>query len=158
MRDQEILDLGPLVRDITADNAALLLWATMPRLPLALQVIEAWGFRHSTTAFTWVKTNSRAGTPFIGPGYYTASNAEICLLGVRGRMKPIKRLVSSVIISPRREHSRKPDEARERIVEVFGDLPRLEMFCRHPAAGWDATGNHIDGEDIRDSLSRIARP
>lgn len=155
MTDAEILALGESVKTIADTNAALFLWATMPRLPLAIKVMEAWGFRYATNAFTWIKMNPKSGTPFTGPGFYTASNAEICLLGVRGRMTPARRLVNSVILAPRREHSRKPDEARDRIVQVFGDLPRVELFCRFPAPGWDAYGNQLegDGRDIRESLA-----
>ena len=59
-------------------------------------------------------------------------------------MKPVSNKVSSIIISPRREHSRKPDEARERIVQLFGDIPRLEMFARQKTEGWDILGNETD--------------
>lgn len=153
MSDAEILALGSQIQAISERDCALLMWATMPRLPLAIEVLEAWGFRYATNAFTWIKTNPKSGTPFTGPGYYTASNAEICLLGVRGKMPPAKRLVNSVILAPRREHSRKPDEVRERIVQVFGDLPRVELFCRYPAPGWDSFGNGVDGRDIREALA-----
>lgn len=152
MSDAEILAMGAQIKTITAPNAALLLWVTMPRLDLGMDVLKTWGFRFTTTAFTWVKT-TKAGAPATGPGYYTASNPEIVLLGVKGRMKPVKRLVNSVILTPRREHSRKPDEVRDRIVQVFGDLSRVELFCRHPAPGWDSFGNELDGRDIREVLA-----
>lgn len=84
------------------------------------------------------------------------SNAEVCLLGIRGKMKPVSNAVSSVIISPRREHSRKPDEARERIVQLFGDVPRVELFARQRVEGWDQYGNDLDGRDIRDVLKKAS--
>ncbi|MFA5646648.1 MAG: MT-A70 family methyltransferase, partial [Candidatus Ratteibacteria bacterium] len=54
--------------------------------------------------------------------------------------------VSSVIISPRREHSRKPDEVRDKIVELFGDLPRIELFARQKTPGWDVWGNEVESD------------
>lgn len=64
-------------------------------------------------------------------------------MGIKGRMTPISNKVSSCIISPRRRHSQKPDEVRERIVELFGDLPRIELFAREYADGWDCWGNEV---------------
>lgn len=81
-------------------------------------------------------------------GYYTRSNAEICLLATRGA--PLLRLshsVHSIIMSPVQEHSRKPSETRERIVQLFGDLTRIELFARRKVAGWDCWGNEV-GSDI----------
>lgn len=77
-------------------------------------------------------------------GYYTRANAEICILATKG--KPLKRQsrkVHQVIMSKIREHSRKPDETRDRIVELFGDLPRIELFARQHADGWDCWGNEV---------------
>jgi len=81
------------------------------------------------------------------------SNTEVCLLGIRGKMKPVSNSVSSVIIAPRERHSKKPDIVRDKIVELFGDLPRIELFARPPLpTGWDCLGNDIDGTDIRTIL------
>jgi len=98
--------------------------------------------------FSWIKTNKRSGTPFFGIGYYTKSNCEVCLLGIKGRLPVISNKVSSVIISPRREHSRKPDIVREKIVELFGDLPRIELFARQSTPGWDVWGNEVESDII----------
>lgn len=139
------------------DNSALFMWCTFPYLDDQIKLFEHWGYRYRTVAFTWIKTNIKNEKPFFGVGYYTKSNAEVCLLGIRGKMKPISNSVSSVIISPRREHSRKPDEARERIVELFGDVKRIELFARPPLIdGWDTLGNAIDGQDIREVLKKAA--
>lgn len=73
--------------------------------------------------------------------YYTKSNCEVCLLGIKGKLKPITNTISRCIISERREHSRKPDEVRERIVQLFGNLPRIELFARQKQEGWDCWGN-----------------
>lgn len=104
------------IREFAADRAVLFLWATFPTLTEAFKVIESWGFRYSTVAFTWVKTNPVDRGWFFGTGYCTKSNAEICLLAWRGKpIKPATNTVSSLICAPRQSHSRKPDEARRRI-------------------------------------------
>ena len=58
-------------------------------------------------------------------------------------MKPVSNKVSSIIISPLEAHSKKPDVARDRIVELFGDLPRIEMFARKSVDGWSSFGNEV---------------
>lgn len=135
------------VADLTAKNCALLLWGIDPMLPQALEVMNAWGFRFSTTAFTWAKLNKRARTDqfaekdfFTGLGYWTRANAEFCLLGVRGRPKRISRDVRRLIVAPRREHSRKPDESYTRAERLIAG-PRLELFARQQRPGWDCWGN-----------------
>ena len=90
-----------------------------------------------------MKTNPKNVRPFFGIGYYTKSNCEVCLLGIRGKMKPVSNYVSSLVVSPRRNHSQKPDEVREKIVELFGDIPRIELFARKTYNGWDAWGDEI---------------
>ena len=131
------------VENLAAENCALFIWMTFPYLDQQISLFEHWGFKYRTVAFTWIKTNPRNGNPFFGVGFYLKSNAEVCLLGIRGKMRPVSNRISSVIISPRREHSRKPDEARDRIVSLFGDLPRIELFARQRVEGWDAWGNEV---------------
>jgi len=131
------------VAGIAADDCALFLWATSPMLPTALGVMRAWGFDYRTVAFTWIKTN-KDGTPKMGMGHWTRQNAEFCLLGIKGRPKRISQSVHSVIMAPTREHSRKPDEARDRIVKLFGDVPRIELFARQRFPGWDAWGDQVE--------------
>lgn len=143
MSVQDIMSIP--VNDLAADNSVLLLWTTFPTLPCALATIEAWGFTYKTCAFTWLKQNKKTPGLFWGMGYYTRSNAEICLLATKG--KPLPRLshkVHSVIMSPVEQHSKKPDEARNRIVELFGDLPRIELFARQRVDGWDCWGDQVD--------------
>lgn len=141
MTNKEISALP--IGNIAADNCALFLWVTFPYLDKQIAVMEAWGFTYKTLGFSWVKTNLKNGKPFFGVGYYAKSNCEVCLMGIKGKMMPISNRVSSCIISPRREHSRKPDIVRERIVELFGDLPRIELFARQTVAGWDCWGNEV---------------
>ena len=107
--------------------------------------MEAWGFRYITVAFNWFKAN-KSGTPFFGIGYYTKSNSEIALLGIKGKMKPASNFVSQVVVSNREEHSKKPDIVREKIIELFGDVPRVELFARQKTAGWDVWGNEVKSD------------
>lgn len=142
MTAQEIGDL-PISR-IAKDDSVLLLWATFPNLPLALEIIKKWGFEYKTCAFIWIKKNKKKPSLFWGMGYYTRSNAEMCLLATRG--KPLQRLsrkVHSVICQPVEQHSKKPDETRDRIVELFGELPRIELFARQHVDGWDCWGDEV---------------
>ena len=129
------------ISQISDDNAVLFLWATFPCLPEAFQVIDAWGFDYKTNAFTWVKKN-KGGGYFVGLGHYTRANAEICLLATKGKgLKVINKTVRQVCDSPLTEHSKKPDVIRQRIIKLFGDLPRIELFARTKIHGWDVWGN-----------------
>jgi len=132
------------IEELANDNCVLFLWTTFPYLEDQIKLFSHWGFKYKTLGFSWIKTNPINGNPFFGVGYYAKSNCEVCLMGIKGKMKPISNKVSSVIIAPRREHSKKPDEARNKIVELFGDLPRVELFARQKADGWDSWGNEIE--------------
>lgn len=157
------MDVGAIknlpVTEIASQNSMLFMWSTFPNLREGLAVIKAWGFDYRTVAFVWIKTNKRQCLQqasflpcepdlFFGIGYYTKSNAEICLLGVRGKPHKVSDAVSSVIIAPIGKHSAKPKEARDRIVELCGDIPRIELFARSTAPGWDSWGNEITGVEV----------
>lgn len=131
------------VPTLTFDDCMLFLWVTFPNLEAGLEVIKAWGFKYKTLGFSWIKTNKNNGKPFFEIGYYTKSNCEVCLIGVKG--KPIKKSnsISSVVISTKEEHSKKPNIVRDRIVELCGDIPRIELFARQQVEGWDSWGNEI---------------
>ena len=110
----------------------------------ALEVLTAWGFSYKTVAFVWVKQNRRNDDLFTGMGYWTRANAEICILATKGHPKRVDAGVRQVILSHIEEHSKKPDEARERIVRLMGDLPRVELFARQSPEGWDVWGNEVE--------------
>lgn len=132
------------ISKIAATDSVLLLWVTAPCLLEGIELISAWGFTYKTVAFTWIKLNKKNDGIFTGMGYYTRSNAEFCLLATRGKVLERKSHgVSSVVISHIERHSQKPREVRDRIVELFGDIPRVELFARQLAYGWDSWGNEI---------------
>jgi site-specific DNA-methyltransferase (adenine-specific) len=136
-------DICKLPIDKIADDAVLFMWTTFPQLEASFDVAKAWGFKYRTAAFTWVKLNKNK-TPFFGLGFWTRSNAEICLVFTKGKYpRRVNNKVSSVILSQKEKHSKKPDLARERIVELMGDLPRIELFARQYAEGWDCWGNEV---------------
>ncbi len=132
------------VPEIADKDCALFLWATFPTLPDALSLMEAWGFTYKTTAFVWLKKNRKADSWFYGLGFWTRANAEICLLGTRGRPKRQSARVHQFIVAPIGRHSKKPAEAREKILALMGDLPRVELFARESCPGWDAWGNEVE--------------
>ena len=129
------------IKDIVAENSVLFLWVTYPILADAFRVIEAWGFKYSTAAFVWVKKNKAADSPFFGCGAWTRANSELCLLATRGSVQRLDATISQIVESPIEEHSKKPDIVRELIERLVGKLPRVELFCRNPADGWDVWGN-----------------
>jgi N6-adenosine-specific RNA methylase IME4 len=139
------------VRDLAAEDATLFVWGTWPHLPDALQVIEAWGFTYRSCGFVWVKTKQSSVTMwadlnelFLGLGYGTRGNTEFCLRAARGSPGGGKaRDVSQLILAPRREHSRKPDEQYGRIERLYAG-PYLELFARNQRPGWQAWGNQTD--------------
>jgi N6-adenosine-specific RNA methylase IME4 len=130
------------VAQLAADDCALMMWAVMPELPGALEVIKAWGFTYKTVAFTWVKENRSGNGLFWGMGYWTRANAEVCLLATKGAPKRQAMDVHQVIMSPVSEHSRKPDEAQVRIERLLPG-PYLELYGRRPTPGWTVWGNQI---------------
>ena len=131
------------VADLAAPDSALFLWATFPQLPEALRLIEAWGFTYKTVAFVWLKKNKKADSWFYGLGFWTRGNAEICLLATKGHPKRQAANIHQFIISPIEAHSKKPDEARAKIISLMGDLPRVELFARQTPPGWAVWGNEV---------------
>lgn len=143
------------VQDITNEDCMLFIWVTFPLLQEGFETIKRWGFSYKTCAFVWVKTkktysiNQSSFLPedsfesFWGLGYWTRSNAELCLLAKKGSISRQSKSVHQLIYDPVREHSRKPDSTRDKIVELVGDLPRIELFARQRHNGWDAWGNEI---------------
>ncbi len=143
---------------LAADDCVLFMWATNPLLPEAFAAIRGWGFTYKTVAFDWVKLTAKdEGRPFFGLGRWTRGNTEKCLLAVRGKPKRLSAAVSQLLVAPKLEHSAKPAEARDKIVALCGDVPRVELFARESVDGWDATGLDLDGVDLRDVLKVYAK-
>lgn len=149
-----ITDIKALpVDDITDDPCILFMWATWPLMPVWNEVITSWGFQYKTLAFDWVKQYPKSGKLCIGAGAYTRSNSEICLLAVKGKGASliIDHSICNVQIAPRGVHSAKPQIFRDLIVQLVGDVPRIELFARSSDPGWDAWGNEVGVLDIKDN-------
>lgn len=133
---------------LAADDCALFMWITFPMLREAWDVMTHWDFAYKTVAFTWIKQNRVADSLFMGMGYWTRANAEICLLGTKGHPKRQAKDVPQVIVSHIEEHSKKPAEARRRIERLMGDVPRIELFARQKSVGWDVWGNEVESDIV----------
>jgi len=142
MKTEEICKIP--VKEISADTCVLFLWTTDGHLPEALQVMDAWGFKYSTIGFYWVKKTNRWNTCY-NVGCWTMKSVEMCLMGIKGNPLKFKkkRNVKQLVEAVRKRHSEKPAEVRNRIVDLFGDLPRIELFARDEADGWDSWGNEL---------------
>ena len=138
------------VKDIKTNNAICFMWATFPNITEAIKVMESWDFVYKTVAFVWIKKNRKSGTNFWGMGAYTRANAEVCLLGNPKQTKAKKQVISNavhqVIESPIEYHSKKPDIVRQKIIELLGDVPRIELFARQKTEGWDVWGNEVESD------------
>lgn len=144
MTDKELLSLP--VEDVTDTNCALFLWVVNSRLDFGIEILKQWGFSYKTVAFNWVKTAKESGIPNCRLGYWTLGGSEFCLLGIKGNMKPIKHNIRQVVLHHRIGHSVKPDIFRNNIVELLGDLPRIELFARQRVEGWDCWGNEVKSD------------
>ena len=106
--------------------------------------MEVWGYEYKTVAFTWVKRNKKGIGWFLGLGNYTRANAEICLLGTKGKGLPrMSHSVRQILDDRIRKHSQKPDATYARIEELFGEVSKVELFARERREGWDSWGNQL---------------
>ena len=144
MSSTEIMNLP--IKDISDNNAILFIWTTDYHLAKCIEVIKSWGFEYKTVGFVWAKKNKKGEQVCFMGAYTMKSGVELCLLATKGKEahKLVKKHnVRAYIESPRLEHSRKPNEIRQRIVELVGDLPRVELFARQKTEGWDVWGNEV---------------
>lgn len=137
MSDKEIFNLDVVGR-IADDQCVLFLWTTDAHLKVAIESLTNWGFKYKTIAFVWNKVK-----PSIGK--WNVKQCEICLLATKGTahklMKSFKE--RQYIEHVKEQHSKKPDEIRNRIVGMLGDIPRIELFARQYTDGWDCWGNEV---------------
>lgn len=174
---ERLCNMAPLIDKVAHKDCLLFLWATMPKLPEALQLMEAWKFKFVSVPFVWLKLNPTGevvtyenkdvllkGGIYSGMGYWTNTNVEVVLLGKRGKPKRdarnVKQVVfapdAEVIVAPRGQHSAKPEEVRKRIEALTGNVPGLELFARGgKVKGWLKLGYEISGRDIYEDLGDI---
>ena len=156
------------VAPLAADDCVLAMWCTWPHIAIGShhRVLEAWGFKPSTCAFVWVKTNDDGSLfvgdecpmdkdTFVGNGYATRSNTEVCLLAVKGSPLRLDAAVRQVVFAPVGKHSAKPEEVRRRIERLFPG-PYLELYGRQPAPGWTVWGNEIARDRFQMEAAAVA--
>lgn len=169
MSTKDICELN--VNKIAEDNAWLFMWwvASMPQD--ALRVVTAWGFKLKTmTVFSWIKKTAN-GKDHFGMGFHTRQQQEQvigavrgecdlgyndeqehCLVAKLGKAKIESHSVRQNVRATVREHSEKPEEVRENIVKLCGDLPRIELFARTKFEGWDAWGKEVQSDIDLDKI------
>jgi site-specific DNA-methyltransferase (adenine-specific) len=187
----DLCAMGSLIQAVSAKDSVLLLWSTLPKIPEALRVMASWGFKFTCVPWVWIKLNPAGsvwehnethivmnfedeqgttitpkdmllkGGVYSGLGSWTNGNAELVLMGKRGRGCPRQsKSVKQIVFAPRGAHSVKPEIVRERINQLFGAAPGLELFARPPvdvvSCKWLKLGLEIDGLDIRESLQQVA--
>lgn len=160
--------LADQFRAMRPDSGVMLMWVTGPFMEAAPGLMRAWGYTPIKPIFYWVKTTPD-GALYYGPGAYTGSNVEFVLLGQANmrRIMPaanrknkggdgrgvfeVEHAPDEAIEIPHPRdggkivHSKKPAIFRQRIVELFGDVPRVEVFARERFAGWYAIGDQLPG-------------
>lgn len=144
MKEEEIINMKDTIKSISDQNCILFLWVTFPCLIEGLKVMKEWGFKYKTCGFNWVKRNKKSDTWFFGLGYWTRANSELCLIGTKGTVSRKSKKVSQIVDTHIEKHSKKPAIVRDRIVELVGDLPRIELFARQTVDGWDCWGNEVE--------------
>ena len=144
------------VTDITADDAILFMWYVGAMPQEAIDLVHAWGFTlKNMNGFVWNKL-TQTNKPHFGMGFYTRAGSESVIIATKGKFKPASRSVRAVFNADEQiqfeakaiKHSRKPPQVRDLIVELCGDLPRLEMFARESAPGWSVFGNEVDSSIV----------
>ena len=149
-----VADMAALpVSNLAADNCLLVMWWVGAMPQEAIDLCRAWGFRLvNMNGFVWRKLTKK-GLPFFGMGHTTRAGSESALIAVRGKLGKViqDRSVRSVIEAKVGRHSEKPHEFREAIERLCGDVPRIELFARDAASGWDYWGNQAPDEPANDN-------
>ena len=136
------------VKEISADNCTLIMWYVGSMPQEAIDLVHAWGFTiKNLNGFVWRKL-TKTGKDHFGMGFRTRAGSEAAIIATKGKPKVYSHSVRAVRSASVGRHSEKPSEFRGDIVELCGDLPRLEMFARDKTSGWDVFGNEVDGIEI----------
>ena len=131
------------ISEIADKDCTLFIWTTYPMTEEVIRVIKAWGFKFKSIGFQWIKLNKKNGKPFFGLGRWTRGNTEPCYIATKGKPSRIAKDISQLIFAPIGKHSEKPPIVRDKIVKLMGELPRIELFARQYADGWDCWGNEV---------------
>lgn len=137
MSDKQIIAFD--FSNLSAEQCAVFCWTTDAHLPIALKMLENNGFTYKTVAFVWNKRRASMGK-------WNVKQCEICLLATKGTVHKLLKTFKErqYIEKEKTRHSEKPNEIRERITRMFGDVPKIELFARHKSLGWDYWGNEVE--------------
>jgi len=126
------------VHEIADVNCTLFMWTTNAYLPESLGVLRHWRF-HYKMLFTWCKNNGMGGHP--------RNATEHIIIATRGEPASDRHASATLnwIEHPRIGHSVKPEAFRE-MIERISPGPRIELFARKRAPGWDAWGNEVESD------------
>lgn len=132
------------INKLSDKDCALFMWVTDSHLKEGIEVLESWGFKYKTIGFNWIKKYP-SGENCVNFAPWTLKSWEICLIGIKGTMGKYKKVnnIRGLLEEVRTKHSKKPNEARIRIAELFGDIPKIELFARQAVEGWDCWGNEV---------------
>lgn len=133
------------IKDITENDCACFMWCNDSHLEDGIEIMKSWGFKYKVIAFVWVK-KTKNGKLYANTGNWTMKNAEFCLFGTKGAMTKYKKVnnIYQVVEHDRENHSKKPQIFRDKIVQLFGEVPKLELFARNETKGWDVWGNEVE--------------
>ena len=142
--DLEAIKQLPIKQLADPMGCLLAMWHVPPMPQEALEVVVAWGFQLKTfKGFTWHKL-TKHGKSHFGMGNWTRANTEDCLFATIGKPTRVNASVRQFIQAPIGQHSEKPNEVREKLVQLLGDVPRIELFARQAFPGWDVWGNEVN--------------
>lgn len=157
MTTEDICNLP--IPDISARHSLCLMWCTWPKLVEGLQVLQAWGFEYVSKAFVWVKLNPSGIGWHFGTGYHTHGNSEFVLIGKRGNgISRADKGISELIIYPRGQHSTKPPIVKDRIISLYGDVKRCELFARQTDPNFATWGNEVPFDESFGALNDFISP
>lgn len=135
------------IKSIMDKNCILFLWVTNPMLPDGIEVIKSWGFKYKTVGFCWIKT-TKTGKLRTNLGYWTLGGMELCLIGTKGSPKKQRNNIRQILHDEVIRHSQKPEEVRNRIGQLMGNISRIELFAREKTSGWDVWGNEVKSDIV----------
>jgi len=133
------------INEISDFDCALFMWCNDSHIEEGIELMKSWGFKYKVISFVWVK-KTKNGKLYANTGAWTMKNCEICLFGTKGAMSKYKiaNNIYQVIENDRSKHSKKPQIFRDKIIELFGDIPRIELFARQKTDGWDVWGDEVN--------------
>ena len=143
------------IPNIAADDCFLFMWwvASMPEE--AIQLVKDWDFTLKTmTAFSWIK-KTKNWKDYFGMGFSTRQQQEHCLLATRGKPQRVSASIRQNIRAVNLKHSQKPIEVKDKIIELCGNLPRIELFARKRDPNWHTWGDELSEGNIVGELNTL---